>query len=261
MSTVSDPAYLTVGRYLVWVAASLIGTAIALVDGYYFHDINKTYWAVFIPLQVCVIIPAISYVSCLTPRPTTFCNGFMKMLHFTFWQISIQALQQYLTARMARQWASEMATWASLDVIFVFSLGLNVGILSDFTTIALFIQPIQFHRERAGVYLRPNTLDANPHQRDAMRWFFNRLLIFYNRIVIILALTMSWIPTLLFFPMDAEVWKKAIVRTPNWRDIGYGLLVFFGYPLAFAFPVLLWKCQVGQDCRRQAEQEPQAEAV
>ncbi|KAE9987858.1 hypothetical protein EG328_001284 [Venturia inaequalis] len=264
MSADSDTSYLTVGRYLVWFLTSLITTALALVNGFYFHTTSKTYWAVYIPLQVCVVIPAFLYVCCSTPRPKTFCKGLLKTLHFVAWPIFIQMLQHYLLPWLARHWTFEVPTWASLDVIFVFSLGLSIGILAEFSPSCLFIEPVRFHWERAEVYLRPKTLNGNRRQRSSVdrkevsRWFFNRLLIFFNRIFIILGLTMGWLPILLFARMNPEAWT-AIAKIPSWSEFGRGLLWFLGYPLAFAFPILIWKCQVGLDCRGQDEQEPVVE--
>lgn len=269
METDSIPVYLTAGRYLIWVASSLITTALALVNGYYFHDISKTYWAVFIPLQVCAFVPSILYVICSSPRPTSPGNAFLKSLHYTMWQGAIQLIQVYLVLWLSKHWRPEQATLASLDVIFVFNLGLNIAIFADYIPIALLIQPIQVHWERAEEYLTPNTLDGNPRQGGAVdqkvvKWrFFHRLLIFYNRIFIPIALTTDWLPMLLFKPVNPGAWEaawEAASKNTNWSGgsaVGYGILMMLLYPIMVVFPLLLWKCQVGQECRRQDGQERQ----
>ncbi|TLD37467.1 hypothetical protein E2P81_ATG04279 [Venturia nashicola] len=274
MPTNPDPMYLTIGRFLVWVAASLVGTALALVDGYYFHSTIKTYWTIFIPLQVSIVIPAILYVGCSTPRSSSFCYGLLKLIQFTFWQINIQMLQYCFVTWVAKGWILEMATLASLDVLFVFSLGLNIWMLADYTAVPIFTQPVQFHWERAEMYLGLNNPSSDPSQRGSnnqkaiLKCFFNRIRVFHVRFVIVFALTQCWIPILLFAPMNPETWNetwketwKAMWKNPRWSEIGYALLLLLGYPLAFACPLLVWKCQVGQECRLQDGQEPKAEEV
>lgn len=261
MPSDSNPVYLTAGRYAIWVASSLISTALALVNGYYFHNTSKTYWAAFIPLQVCAIVPGILYATCSMPRPTSFWKGFLKLLHYTVWQVGIQETQCYLVPWLAKHWHMEMATWASVDLLFVFFLGLDIAMLADYGATSLLIQPIQIQWERAQEYLVPRGLNGSSRQRGAVdrkqvkRWFFIRLLTFYNRIVIIIGLTMSWLPILLFAPMDPEAWKLAF-RNIDWLVIGYsGVLVAAVYPAVLALPLLVWKCQVGEDCRRKDEAE------
>lgn len=248
MSSDSSPVYLTAGRYAIWVASSLISTALGLVDGYLFPKYCEKYWITWIPIQACPIIPAFFY-GCLAPRPTTPWHGFLTALHYpTILQLNIY-VQRHLVSFLSKDWRPWEATSASIDVLFVFFLGLDIALLMDYLANGLLTQTIEIHWERARESLVPKgDVPLSRYRGSAAckfvrNWFIIRLLNYASLYNLLMA-TVSYIPTLLFAIPSGSDGGMSKTSEGNWSEFVYCVVISVSYPVVFAFAPLVWSCQV-----------------